>query len=258
MKKLATEQIVSEEETRFPQEPLWSDTIDVIQKLATKDVVISSSQDIGKLLRFNSIETRQRYGNAIYNRLFARDIRIGNTIIEVYKTYQNIDLVITLWRCLYFSVEPIIAQTYLDIIWPREPGTIITTGDIKNYIRSTWKEYGVKILQRINMSLTQSGVIRKQGKEYVITGFANLETAFLILLHLYMVKDKNTTTISIVSIENHRFWKFLGYRSFEHVKVGLRKAEQAGWLTRYSKIDQLEQITTKYNLEELIHLKPVL
>lgn len=89
MKKLATPQNILDEEIRFPQEPLWSDTIDVIQKVSAQDVTVITSQDIGNLLRFNSIETRKRYGNIIYRRLLS-DKRIGKTIFEMYNYMRSI------------------------------------------------------------------------------------------------------------------------------------------------------------------------
>jgi hypothetical protein len=241
--------------TPFPQEPLWDDTLDVIFKLANIESNQYTASEIAKVLRFNSEETRQRYGNAIYRRLFGHDELYGKTLINVARYYNDPVLVETLWRTIYFLIEPIPAKTYLDIIWLRTPGSMISSTEIKNYVRSQWKSLGAKVDERVSLSLKHSGVIRKHEKKFVISGFANLETSLLLMVHLLYVKESSAVTVSMTSIENNNFWKYLGYRSLDHVRVALRKAEHQGLLARYAIVDHIEQITTKYSLSSLISMK---
>jgi len=242
----------------FPQEPLWNDTMEVIRKLARGGHSTFTADEIANALRFNSEETRQRYGNAIYRRLFGHKEIYGQTMIKVARAYQDDPLVEAIWRTVYFGVEPILGKTYLDIIWPREPGSVISTAEIKNYVRTTWKTLGAKVVDRVSLSLKQSNAIRKHTKDYIIGGFANLETPLLILLHMFFAQESSATTVRVASIEQNNFWKFLGYRSIDHVRVGLRKAEQQGYLARYSVVDHIEQVTTKYSLSSLIDKAPQL
>lgn len=243
-------------EIPFPQEPLWNDTLEVIQRLAGTGETPFTSQQIANNLRHNSEETRMRYGNAIHRRLFGHNELYGRTLLEVARAYQDEALVEALWRTIYFGVEPILGRTYLDIVWPREPGSVIGTGEIKNYVRTTWKSLGTKVVDRVTLSLKQSSAIRKHGKEYIIGGFANLETSFLVLLHMFFAQDAAAITVRVASIEQSNFWKFLGYRSIDHVRVALRKAEQQGLLARYAVVDHIEQVTTKYSLSTLIERAP--
>lgn len=243
-------------EIPFPQEPLWADTLEVIHKLAASEGLFYSSPQIAEKLRHNSNETRQRYGSAIHRRLFGHNEIYGQTLIKVARAYQDEQIIEAVWRTIYFGVEPILGKTYLDIIWPREPGSAIGTAEIKNYVRTSWKSLDSKVVGRVALSLKQSNVIRKHGKDYIIGGFANLETPLLILFHMFFAQQSAATTVRLASVEQNNFWKFLGYRSIDHVRVAFRKAEQLGYLARYSVVDNIEQVTTKYSLSSLIEKAP--
>lgn len=47
------------------------------------------------------------------------------------------DITESLWRVLFCSVETILAKTYLDIVWPREPGSTIKRDEIKSCLQTS-------------------------------------------------------------------------------------------------------------------------
>ena len=72
----------------------------------------------------------------------------------------------------------------------------------------------------------------------------------LILLHARLA-----TTPRIVRISDllaAPWWRYLGYRSAAEVRATLRDAERAGLIARYSIVDDLEQITTRYSLDDYL------
>lgn len=236
----------------FPSEPLWKETLEVIQRLSEQSNERVTPSLISELLNFNSEETRERYGAYIYKRLFGANKLYGEVMLKVVRSGVKASVVESLWRSMYFRIEPVIGKTFLDILWPREPGSVITRGEIKNYVQGSWRTFGSKIMERTILCLKQAGVIRAYEKDFVVSGFGNLEEPLMIMLHLIFVLETPAVTISMVTIEENNFWKFLGYRNLDHVRIALRKAELDGLLARYAIVDHIEQITTKYSLSTFI------
>lgn len=72
-----------------------------------------------------------------------------------------------------------------------------------------------------------------QGKQQlIIVGFANLEDALLLSTHLLLAQTPRT--IKIAEIEANNYWKFLGFRKFDQVRIGFRSAEAKGLIMRYA------------------------
>ena len=96
-----------------------------------------------------------------------------------------------------------------------------------------------------------SGYLSPQGKQdLIVVGFANLEDALIIATHLLMAREPRT--IKMTEIEANPYWKYLGYKKFDHVRIAFRNAEAKGTIMRYAVVDHLEQITTRYTWQELL------
>lgn len=78
-------------------------------------------------------------------------------------------------------------------------------------------------------------------------------TAFLILLHSSLAPTPRTVTVE--SILEHPFWRCLGGREARQVREALVAAEAKGGIDRYTRVDQLEQVTTRYSLGQLLERK---
>ena len=79
------------------------------------------------------------------------------------------------------------------------------------------------------------------------------QTAFLLLLHAELAPAPRTVTVA--EILAHPFWRCLGGRDPQQVRDALAAAAAAGAIDRYIHVDQLEQATTRFTLEELLDRK---
>ncbi len=81
----------------------------------------------------------------------------------------------------------------------------------------------------------------------------------MILLHARLAPTPRIVRVSDLLAEP--FWRYLGLRQPDEVRTILHDADAAGLLARYSTVDQLEQVTTRYTLEEYLgralRLRPV-
>jgi hypothetical protein len=234
----------------FPQEPLWKETLDVLHK-AENVSVLTDPKALERILHFNSKETRTRYGRAIATRFARLEGPTLKGLFDITKANTNRSTTEAIWRVLFCMVEPVVAQTYLEIIWPREPGSAITRNEIRSYVETTFKQESSKLNTRVVDCLRQAGYILPQGKDnLIVVGFGELEEA--LILATYLLFAQMPKTIKISEIEASNYWRFLGYRKFGNVKVGFRSAEAKGLLERYAMVDHLEQITTRYQWPELL------
>lgn len=237
----------------FPQDPLWKETLDVISR-AEGSEFLTDAKNLEKSLHFNSFETRKRYGRAIATRFSRLESPILNGLVDLTKAKTSIKIIEDVWRVLFCMVEPQVARIYLEMIWPREPGSEISRDEIKSYTEAIFQQESKKLNQRLNSCLQQMGYVAPHGKNaFSVVGFGNLDDSLIISLHLLFAPAPRTVTLS--QLETSDFWRFLGYRKINHVRLAFRAAEAKGLLMRYAVVDHLEQITTRYSWSELLSLR---
>lgn len=234
----------------FPQEPLWKETLDIIVSLENSDS-LTNSKLIEQRLHFNSAETRQRYSRAIATRFSRLDLSIRQGLLDLVRSNVESNVIEQIWRVLFCMTEPLVAQIYLEMIWPREPGASINRVEIRSYIETAFQQQSAKLNQRIVSCLRQSGYLIPHGKQdLIVVSFGNPEYTLVLSTHLLMANSPKTIRLSEIAASNH--WRFLGYRKFDHVRLGFRSAEAKGLIMRYANVDHLEQITTRYTWQELL------
>lgn len=237
----------------FPQEPLWKETLDVLSEAEGVDV-LTDPKALASILHFNSKETRARYGRAMATRFSRLEEAILIGLLDIAKSHLNRTTIEAIWRILFCMVEPVVSQTYLEIIWPRDPGSIIIRNEIRSYVETGFKHESRKLNTRLVKCLRQAGYVLPQGKDHlIVVGFCELEEPLILATHLLFAKTPKTIKIS--EIEASDYWRFLGYRKFGEVKVAFRSAEAKGLIERYARVDQLEQITTRFSWKELLSMR---
>ena len=237
-------------EIPFPQEPLWQETLRLIAEVDNAEI-LTSAKAIENLLHFNSKESRGRYSRAIVTRFKRLEHDELQDLFDLAKAGISVETLEKVWRVLFCRIEILFAQTYLELVWPRDPGTSLSRDEVKSYIETGFPQQSKTLYERLMNCFKQSGYLLPQGKQdLIIVGFANLEDALVLATHLLLAKEPRTIKIS--EIEANPYWKFLGYKKFDHVRVAFRNAEAKGTIMRYAVVDHLEQITTRYTWPELM------
>lgn len=234
----------------FPQVPLWGETIQVIAGAASASA-FKDAKALENMLHFNSQETRERYGRAIVTRFERLEAKTLQGLVDLAHEKFPTSTIENIWRILFCIAESLVAKVYLDIIWPREPGSEIQRTEIRSYTESTFPQKSVDLNKRLTTCFRQAGYLMSHGKQdFIIVGFANLEDSLILATHLLLAQTPRTIKIS--EIEANPYWKFLGYRKFDHVRIGFRSAEARGLIMRYATVDHLEQITTNCSWKDLL------
>ena len=234
----------------FPQEPLWQETLRLVTEVDNAEI-LTNAKAIENLLHFNSKESRGRYSRAIVTRFKRLERHELQDLFDLAKVSISVETLEKVWRILFCRIEFLFAKTYLELVWPRDPGTSLSRDEVKSYIETGFPQQSKTLYERLMNCFKQSGYLLPQGKQdLIIVGFANLEEALVIATHLLLAREPRTIKIS--EIEANPYWKFLGYKKFDHVRVAFRNAEAKGMIMRYAVVDHLEQITTRYTWPELL------
>jgi hypothetical protein len=69
----------------------------------------------------------------------------------------------------------------------------------------------------------------------------------ILIHHLFALTPRIVTLRDILA---DPFWRYLGFRQEETVRRTLHEANAGGLIAAYATVDQLEQITTRYTLDE--------
>jgi len=245
-----TGQEILEPMLSFPQEPLWEETLNAVRE-APNISTLTDAKALANILHFNSEETRARYGRAIATRFSHVDPAILAGFFQITQLGFDSIVINCIWRVLFCSGEPIVSRIYLDMIWPREPGSQIMRSEIRNYIETAFRQQSKKLNTRIINCLHQAGFVSPLGKEALnIIGFGDLDASLFLATHLIFAQEPRTLKIS--EIEGSDYWKYLGFHKFDYVRIALRSAESKGLFVRYATVDHLEQITTRYSWTDLV------
>ena len=237
-------------EIPFPQKPLWGNTLDLLREVKDVDT-LTNAKAFENLLHFNSRESRARYSRAIATRFRRLDSQVLLNFHGIANAGISSEIIEQIWRILFCKVEAIFSQIYLDLIWPREAGSSISRNEIRSYIQTSFPQQSKILYEMLVLCLNHAGYLSPQGKQdLIIVGFANLEDALIIATYLLLAGEPRTIKIS--EIEADSYWKFLGYKKFDHVRVAFRNAEAKGTIMRYAVVDHLEQITTRYTWPEFL------
>lgn len=236
------------------EQPLWEEAINAIKMSLQYKIFDNFKENLQNSMHYNSSKIRREYVNYVM-RWFFPDKRLDTLHASVWRRYHDDSLLQEIMRYQYLSVEEGVAKFVTDTILALDPGDEITSVQIKNFVNMMWdinERYAAKIVNRIRAVLLCTGFATKR-KELIIQKIEPPKTALIILTHYLFAQSPKT--VSIRNILDNPYWKYLGIRSEGVVRDILKEANSKGILSKYIVADELEQITTRYSLDELLERK---
>jgi hypothetical protein len=133
---------------------------------------------------------------------------------------------------------------------PRTPGSQFDLQAIKDYIIDSYGLLQQDSFRRLSSALKDMGFLGRYDRNLYIQPIQLPTNSFLILLHDRLAPAPRIVRLSEI-LENN-WWRYLGLRDELQVRDILRQAESVGLIARYSKVDELEQVTTRYTRDEYL------
>ena len=197
----------------------------------------------------NSPETRRRYAELVQRRFFP-DRSLDGLLSIVWRAYHDEQILTDLMRVVALEVEPVIAQFALVHVLSQLPGHVLDPAVVRRFIQETFGEFKQNSYERLLTTCRHLGFVGRYGGDFVVERVTPSPNALLILLH-----DRLAPTPRIIRLSEilaTQWWRFLGVREPDVVRQVLRDAEGASLLSRYMKMDELEQVTTRYSRKEYL------
>jgi len=197
----------------------------------------------------NSPVTRRRYASLVVRWLFP-ERRLGGFFPRVWDAYRDEQLLRQLTRVTVLEVEPVIARFVMEVLRPLSPGAQFDPTMARDFVTSLYGSYKENSYKRLLITARRMGFIERWENGWIVSAIPRPADALLILLHARMAPTPQI--VRVADLLNEPFWCYLGLRQPDEVRSILHDAHAAGLLARYSTVDQLEQITTRYTLDEYL------
>ncbi len=197
----------------------------------------------------NSLETRRRYASLV-TRWFFPAHQLNSLLPRVWQAYHDDELMKQVARVLVLENEPVIARFVTDIVFPIAPGEPLPASVGRDYIIAAYGAFKENSHKRLLTTAFRLDFLARNGRTWLVAAIPPPVDGLLILLH-----DRLAPTPRIVRVADllaTPWWRYLGLRTADDLRAALRTAHAAGLIARYSVVDDLEQITTRYALTDYL------
>jgi hypothetical protein len=203
----------------------------------------------------NSEETRLRNARFILRWFFADGI--NGIARKTWSAYEDDRILLDVLRYLYLSQEPVMGACVTDCLFPIELGMRVPASEFNRFLTSYYNGPPTKkTTQRLKTNFVKLGILEAtRGREHLLVPLLPTKTALLILTHSIFAPDA-PRTVELKRLLADPYWKNVGFKSADAVRAIFREADAAGILGKYVVADQLEQITTRWGLDEFLSNKP--
>lgn len=225
----------------------WGESIQAVKDSSRFDSYPAFAKHVFNVLPQNSPQTRRRYTNLI-GRWFFSDRQLPGLPGRVWAAYGDEKILRDVMRACVLSQEPVVAAFIEQFILPVPPGTELQTSLFRTYIEETYGEFKRQSRERLTRTLRELGFIARIGQTWFTQVIPCPATTFLILLHERFAPTPRI--VSLAQILADPLWWQVGYHTPDEVRKTLHDAAAAGLIARFVAVDQLEQITTRYTLDE--------
>ena len=225
----------------------WEESVQAVKDSLSFDSYPDFAEHIFNVLPQNSPQTRRRYTNLVGHWFFP-DRQLPSLSGRVWAAYGDDALLRDVMRVCVLSQEPVVAGFIERFILPAPPGTELQASLFRTYIEETYGEFKRNSRKRLTRTLRELGFIARIGQTWFTQAIPRPATAFLILLHERFALTPRI--VSLAQILADPLWWQAGYHAPDEVRETLHDAVAAGLIARFVTVDQLEQITTRYTLDE--------
>jgi hypothetical protein len=232
---------------------VWQPSLFAVKASADIATLAELRQYLWQAIPQNSQATRRRTAGYILMRFFP-DGNYDSLPRRVWLSYRDDHLLEMVMRYCFLARERLVGRFVEEILVTLDPGATFDRTLIEQFVSGLYSNPArvKKAVSRIQEAGHELGLFEKSRKEraYRVVALGSAETPLLILLHDLFAPMPRTVTMT--DILTNPFWKDIGFRSEDAVRLVLKRAAAKDILAKYVVADQLEQITTKYTLDEFL------
>lgn len=240
----------------LPTDTVWQPSLFAIKASADFETPAELRAYLLDAIPQNSQATRLRTTRYIFMRFFPN--RIYHSLPRrVWMAYRDEQILEMVMRYCYLSRERLVGRFVEEVLFSMPPGATFNRKVIDQFVASIYSapariRSGVARIQEAGREL---GFIERNTKEKIYRALTlpTAPTPLLILLHYLFAPEPRTVTMNDILV--NPFWKDIGFQTEDQVRQVLKEAAANDALAKYIVADQLEQVTTKFTLNELFSRK---
>lgn len=230
------------------QDILWPETLFAVRRSLSCQSVAELGDALRSELPQNSANTRSRNTSVILSRFFPT-ADLDTFPRRVAATYDD-DVLAHVLGPLLLLAEPLLGRLFAERLHPIDAGAELPRDFFRRYGEEVGGTTAVKVGKRSSGAASALGwTIRERARTFRAATTVD-RTAALLLLHHHYAPSPCIVDVNRVIAEP--VWKYLAFADADELRAFLRDLERKGLVSRYSQVDRLEQVTTRYSLEELL------
>jgi len=234
------------------QELPWKPAIQAIKDSVNFDDFATFRAHLEESLPYNSAATRERYAQTIIKYFFPNGT-LGGLPERAWRAYRDAQVLEDLIRYQFLSQESTVAQFVVAHLGPMAPGSVLKHKSFKDFIEEVDPKGRSKMVERLGQALRRMGFVVRERQQDVAVQLRPSKTSLLLLIHHLFAPTPRIVTLRDILADP--FWQYLGFRQEETIRRALHEANARGLIAGYATIDQLEQITTRYTLDEWLEAR---
>lgn len=202
----------------------------------------------------NSQQTRLRYSRSVLLWFFPDGL--DGIARKTWLAYQDEKILTDILRYLYLEHEPVMGACVAECLFPLENGMRLPAAVFDRFLTNYYGgDQTKKTSQRLKTNLMRLGMLERcAGEDDRLISVNPSKSSVLLLVH-YLFAAAGPRTIELRNLVANPFWKYVGLKAEDDVRMILREADAAGAVGKYVVADQLEQVTTCLTLDELLAKK---
>lgn len=190
--------------------------------------------------------TRYRYAS-YFIKWFLPNVSMRDPVGLVWEAFRDENALRHVMRWQYVTSNPLVAR------FVEGPFSSVTPGEsveeaVVSYLLQAQGALNRKVLGRLRTSMRKIGLLVVQGKTHyrIVPEVSTRAVAFL----LACVFAPEAQVLSWNTLVTDPWWKRLGIVDETMLREKLRETAEEGLISRFRQVDTLDQITTRYSLEQ--------
>lgn len=242
---------MAREEIRGIQDLLWKEALLALSQIESHAGDAGFQEYLQEHLPQNSLETRTRYAQSLMRWFFPDGVR--GLVGQVLLSYRDQSMAAEMLRYLYLRAEPMVGAAVADALFPIAENAVIPGSYLTNFIRGRFGDNTPdKSIKRIKANLRKLGFLaRGKGDKDMLRAMAPSATGFLVALH-HVFALNEAGSVEFKRITDDCFWKYLGFKSEDRLRVILKESLGKGLIAKYLVADRIESIAFRYSFEEFV------
>jgi hypothetical protein len=193
-----------------------------------------------------SYRTRFRYAS-YFIKWFLPSVSFAEPTVVTWRAFRDDAALRHVMRWQYITSNPPVAAFVDGPFSAIAPGQPIDDA-VDGFLVSTQGGIKDKTKNRLRTNLRKIGIALPQGKaHYRIVPEVSPKAVAVLLAWLFAQQPQ---MLSLTTLLADPWWKRLGIVDESMLRSKLRETAAAGLITRMSQVDTLDQVTTKYSLEQ--------